>query len=129
MSLEQDVRWQPIDRLDYVLGLVRGMTEETRGQRDLFRQAAVITLDSETMIRTRRAYADRLDLIALFREQLGRWGKAGPSRQQTDKIENVKALLDEDERLSREILHLVGYVDPGWGGKTKEGSRVLGTDN
>jgi hypothetical protein len=66
-------QWQPIEQLDYVLALVRGMIEETREQRRPFREAGVTALDSATIVRTRRAYADRLDLIALFRGQLARW--------------------------------------------------------
>jgi hypothetical protein len=89
------------------------MIEETREQRSLFREAGVANLDSATVARTRRAYADRLDLIALFREQLARWRQEPPSPAQTKKLDETKTLLDEDERLSREILGTVGVHDQG----------------
>lgn len=103
-------QWQPIERLDYVLALVRGMIEESREQRGLFREAGIASLDSAPIARARRAYADRLDLIALFREQLARWRNERPSRDQEKKLDDVQTFLDEDERLSREILRVVGYV-------------------
>jgi len=113
MFHDKDVQWQPIERLDTVLGLVRGMMEETREQRSHFREAGVADLDSATIARTRRAYADRLDLIALFREQLARWRQERPSPAQTKKLGETETLLDEDEQLSREILGTFGVHDQG----------------
>lgn len=118
-------QWQPIERLDCVLTLVRGMTEESREQRGLFREAGIAPLDAATITRARRAYADRLDLIALFREQLARWRNERPSRDQEKKLDEVQTYLEEDERLSREILRVVGYVslDSGTGRASSPRSR------
>ena len=51
-------QWQPIEKLDAVLDLVRGMTEETREQRGQYRESGFVTLDGATISRIRRAYAD-----------------------------------------------------------------------
>jgi hypothetical protein len=108
MSHDKDIQWQPIEQLDSVLGLVRGMTEETREQRGLYQESGVATLDAGTIARIRRAYADRLDLIALFRQQLARWRKERLTQAQIRQLEEFKVLLDEDERLSREIQMMFG---------------------
>lgn len=117
MSDPYGPQWQPIEQLDSVLGLVRGMTEETREQRSLYRESEVATLDAGTIARIRRAYADRLDLIALFRQQLSRWRKEGPNFVQTRKMEEFKDLLDEEERLSREIVRIFGVRSAQDGGE------------
>lgn len=112
MAGDEEIQWQPIERLDEILALIAGMVEESREQRDLFRQAGVASLDSATLSRTRRAYADRLGVIDLFRGQLERWGKARPSTVQIAKIEKARRLLEEDGRFAREILGIVGYHAP-----------------
>jgi hypothetical protein len=112
MSDPYGPQWQPIEQLDSVLGLVRGMTEETREQRGLYRESGVATLDAPTIARIRRAFADRLDLIALFRQQLDRWRKERLTPSQIWKLEEFKLLLDEDERLSREIQMMFGSGSP-----------------
>jgi hypothetical protein len=106
--MHEDVQWQPLSQLDYVLGIVRGMTEETRDQRRLYQEPGVTSLDPETVGRIRAAYSDRLDLIELFRKQHQRWQKEKLNAEQAGKLMELKALLDEDERLSREIQRLFG---------------------
>lgn len=103
-------QWQPIEMLDSISALIRGMAAETKEQRGLFRQSEVSTLDTATMSRTRRAYGDRLELISLFREQLKRWRREPLSAAQSKMVDELRLLLEEDERLSREILGIVGYV-------------------
>jgi hypothetical protein len=112
MDMVQGPQWQPIEMLGAVFDLVCGMTQESREQRKLFGKAEVSTLDRATVERTRRAYADRLDLIRLFREQVSRWRKDRLSRDQEMKSNELGRLLDEDERLCREILGIAGYVAP-----------------
>lgn len=112
MADDEEIQWQPIERLDDVLALIGGMVEESREQRELFRQAGVASLDQATVTRTRRAYADRLGVLGLFRGQLERWGKERPSPDQAKSIKNARRLLDEDERIAREILGIVGYHAP-----------------
>ncbi len=109
---DEEIQWQPIERLDDVLALIGGMVEESREQRGLFRQAGVASLDQATVTRTRRAYADRLGVLGLFRGQLERWGKERPTAGQITKIKNAERLLEEDERFAREILGIVGYHAP-----------------
>lgn len=115
MKDQHGPEWQPIEKLDYVLGLVRGMAEESREQRGLFREAGIATLDQATIVRARHVYADRLDLVAIFREQVERWRKQRPSREQARKMDELQLLLQEDEGISREILGIIGYVPTGHG--------------
>ena len=112
VARDEEIQWQPIERLDDVLALIGGMVEESRQQRELFRDAGVATLDQVTISRTRQAYSDRLGVLGLFRRQLERWGKERPSPDQTKSIKNARRLLDEDERIAREILGIVGYHAP-----------------
>lgn len=116
MAKQPEVQWQPIAHLDHVLGMVRGMTVETREQRKVYRDAAVSTLDSAAVARIRGAYADRLDLIGLFREQLGRWRGEKLSPDQERKLKELGTLLDEEERISREIQRMFGAATPSDGG-------------
>lgn len=117
MAKEPEVQWQPIEQLQHVSGIARGMTEETRGQRKLLRDSGVATLDATTVERIRRAYADRLDLIPLFRRQLLRWRGERLSSDQKQTLEELETLLDEDERLSREIQKMFEVRSP------RDGSR------
>jgi hypothetical protein len=112
VASDEEIQWQPIERLGDVLALIDGMVEESREQRELFRDAGVATLDQATVSRTRRAYSDRLGVLGLFRRQLERWGKERSSPDQTKRIKNAQRLLDEDERIAREILGIVGYHAP-----------------
>lgn len=107
---EGEVRWQPVGMVDNVAALVRGMSEETKEQRVLFWRSDVSTLDPATVARARRAYGDQLDMISLFREQLRRWRSERLSAAQSKKVDELGRLLDHDERLSREILGIVGHV-------------------
>lgn len=110
MGDEGAVRWQAIEMLDTIATLLRRMAEETRQQRGLFGQSEVSTLDPAIVERTRGAYGDRLDMISLFREQLTRWRTERLSAAQSEKVDELGRLLDEDEQLSREILGIVGGV-------------------
>lgn len=112
MAGDEEIQWQPIERLDDVLALIGGMVEESRQQRELFRDAGVATLDQAAVSRTRHAYSDRLGVLGLFRRQLERWGEGRPSPDQIKRIKNAHRLLDEDERIAREILGIVGYHAP-----------------
>lgn len=112
MAIDGEIQWQPIERIDEILALIAGMVEESREQRELFRQAGVASLESTTLSRTRRAYTDRLGVFDLFRRQLERWGKVPPSTAQIAKIEKARRLLEEDHRFAREILGIVGHHAP-----------------
>jgi hypothetical protein len=74
-------------------------------------------LDAATIARIRRPYADRLDFIALFRQQLSRWRKERLSPAQVRQLEEFRVLLNEDERLSREIQRIFGVrsIEDGTG--------------
>jgi hypothetical protein len=115
MREDERVQWQPLSQLEYVLGIVQGMTAETREQRGLFRESGVSSLDTAAISRIRSAYADRLHIIRLFREQADRWGKETLTPDQKRDLEELRTLLDEDERLSREIQRLFGVGSAGKG--------------
>ena len=112
MAEDGALEWQPIEMLATISALVREITEESREQRRLRGKAEVSTLDQSTIERTRRAYCDRLWVIAPLRKQLVRWRPGRLSASETRQFDERGRLLEEDERLSRKILGIVGYGAP-----------------
>lgn len=107
---QEAIQWQPIEQLNYVLELIRGTLAETRTQVDLFRRARTASLDQATVDRAKRLYTERLELNAVFREQLARWPKLPISQDQEGKLQEAAVLLDSDDACAKENLTLAGKL-------------------
>jgi hypothetical protein len=110
MARKDGVHWQPIEKLDYVLTLIRTSAPEARQQLEDFRSAGPGSLDQAIVERAMRVYSDSLEMNALFHEQLVRWRKLPLTRGQEKKVEEAEGLLKGDDECAREIIAIASRV-------------------
>ena len=108
MSEHNEIQWHPVERLDYVLTLIRTSVPEAREQLESLRGARHGSLDQAIVDRAKRVYTERVEMNGLFREQLARWRRGSLSEEQEKKVKEALGLLDTDDQCAREILEIVG---------------------
>jgi hypothetical protein len=107
-------QYHPIEMIEVIAGLIDGYVEDAAALLPDIRTAVIKphVLDGETVNRIEIMYLETADLVAIFEEQLRRWGESSLTSDQRAEVARLYRQLSELRPMVEEILTSLEQIRP-----------------
>jgi len=98
MSHSGPVNWQPISAMPLIASMIDEALEDTREQIKTLTEASgrPHVMDDATVDRIDRVYAEQMEFVEIYAEQIGRWRNERPSANQARDLDRME---EQNQRL------------------------------
>ena len=115
MPHEDPVNWQPIRVMPLIASMIDGALEDTREHLKTLTEAQSQphVLDDATIDRTERVYAEQLEFVSIYAQQISRWRAEKPSADQTSELDRMEGQNGQLRAVTEDVLALAGELRQG----------------
>lgn len=112
-STDRSPIMHPIDMLPVITAMIDGQVASDAPLLINLRRALHTpgTLDAPTVLRTKRAYQERLTFIPVFRQQIAHWSSDAANAHLTSALDRLSAQVSRLEETASEILGIARFVN------------------
>jgi hypothetical protein len=92
MPHSDEVNWQPISQIPLIASMIDDALDDTHAYIKTLSEARARphVLDDATVDRTDRVYAERLEFVDIYAQQISRWRAERPSAHQTRDLDRME---------------------------------------
>ena len=112
-STDRSPIMHPIDMLPVITAMIDGQVASDAPLLNNLRRALHTpgTLDAPTVLRTKRAYQERLTYIPVFRQQIAHWMSDAANAHLTAEFDRLRAQVSTLEATAQEILAIARFTN------------------
>ena len=109
------VNWQPLREMPLIARMIDDALEDTREHTKTLAEARIQphVLDDATVDRVERVYAEQLEFVDIYAQQISRWRTEKPSKDQTRELDRMAAQNGHLRAVTADVLALAGELRKG----------------
>ena len=115
MPRKDPVNWQPIREMPLIARTIDGALDDTREHLETLAEARLRphVLDDATIDRVEQVYAEQMQFVDIYAQQISRWRTEKPSADQTRELDRMEAQNQQLHAATADVLALASELRKG----------------